>query len=480
VSEQPDTRPDYELILEVPIFAGLSEAEARQLCNSSKRLVVDAGTLIIEEGAVGDSLYILLSGELEVTKRDGDRDILLAVRGPGEVLGEMSIIEQTPRTASVRTTMPSKFLQIGAETLQGLMKSDPAIATSLLRTIGRRLRSTESLLVQSDKLASLGTLAAGLAHELNNPAAAIQRSAVLLSEVLAEWNRQTLGLGRLDMHDAERQLLAELDADLRSPGTARSLDLASQREESRLLAWMEDRSIAEPWELSPSLVAHGWSVERLEGLAARLSAPLVAPIVQWVGLGLAVHDLVDEIQMSSKAISGIVNAVKSYSYVDRAPVQSVDVRRSLEDTLTILAHKLKHGVEIVRTFDADLPPVEAYAGELNQVWTNLIDNAAQAMEGKGRLDLIARRLGDEVEVRISDNGPGIPDDVLPRIFEPFFTTKAQGVGTGLGLHIAHNIIVARHGGRLEVETRPGHTEFRIVLPLHLKAARPRGAEPINR
>ncbi|HWA19460.1 MAG TPA: ATP-binding protein [Devosia sp.] len=465
-----EAKPDYEIIREVPIFAGLTQDEARQLCNNSKRLEVGAGTLIIAEGAVGDALYILLSGELEVTKHDGDREIVLAVRGPGEVLGEMSILEQTPRTASVRTTKPSELLEIGAETLQQLMKTDPAIATSLLRTIARRLRSTESLLVQSDKLASLGTLAAGLAHELNNPAAAIQRSVALLAQTMAEWNRHAMALGTTDTGDAERRILAELEQELSRPGGERPADLESQQQESQLADWLEDRSIPAPWDLAPALVAHGWTAERMARLAGSLPAGIAVPAIQWLGTGFAVYDLVAEIRMSSGAITGIVNAVKSYSYLDRAPVQNVDIRRSLEDTLTILAHKLKHGVEIVRAVDPALPQVEAYAGELNQVWTNIIDNAAQAMDGKGRLELSARQLGDEVEVRIIDSGPGIPEEVLPRIFEPFFTTKAQGVGTGLGLHIAHNIIVARHGGRLDVESRPGRTEFRIVLPLQLRAS----------
>jgi signal transduction histidine kinase len=268
------------------------------------------------------------------------------------------------------------------------------------------------------------------------------------------------------MSEVERGIVAELAEDPSEPRSAPLSVMDAQREESRVLDWLEARSIPEPWDIAPALVANQWSAEGLDGLGARLSPALVAPVVHWLGLSLAARQLVAEIQMSSTAISGIVNAVKSYAYLDRAPVQNVDIRRSLEDTLTILNHKLKHGIEVVRDIDPGLPLVEAYAGELNQVWTNIIDNAAQAMGEKGRLELLARPLGDEVEVRIIDSGPGIPAHVLPRIFEPFFTTKAQGVGTGLGLHIAHNIIVARHHGRIDVDTHPGRTEFRVVLPIH--------------
>ena len=209
------------------------------------------------------------------------------------------------------------------------------------------------------------------------------------------------------------------------------------------------------------------TVERIAPLQKGFAEVRLPIVLRWLGSGLAAQQLMEEIQRASKAISDIVHAVKSYAYLDRAPVQDIDLRQSLEDTLMILNHKLKHGIEVVRAFEDDLPRVTGYTGELNQVWTNLIDNAIQAMEGKGRLELAARRLGNEVEIRIADSGPGISPEVAGRVFEPFFTTKAQGIGTGLGLHIAHNIVVNRHGGRLDFTSRQGRTEFRIVLPLGL-------------
>ena len=191
-------------------------------------------------------------------------------------------------------------------------------------------------------------------------------------------------------------------------------------------------------------------------------------MLQWLRIGLTARQLVGEIRRSAQAISEIVRAVKSYAYLDQAPIQNVDLRASLEDTLMILKHKLKEGVRVEKDFALDLPPIEAYGGELNQVWTNLIDNAVQAMDGKGVLKLQARRIGEEVEVRIGDSGPGIPPEIALRIIEPFFTTKAQGIGTGLGLHIAHNIIVNRHRGRIDFESQPGRTEFRVSLPIRLR------------
>jgi signal transduction histidine kinase len=392
---------------------------------------------------------------------------VLASRKTGEFLGEMSLLEQTPRTASARAVRESELLEIGPESFRAVLENNPSIAATILRTVASRLRSTEASLMQREKLASLGTLAAGLAHELNNPAAAIQRSSAYLREAFETWRRRTVELHALSLSEEERLRLGELEERIIDCGVARG-DEATSREETRLTSALESLGIEEPWEIAPALVAYGWTVERVQPLSGAFPDSHLNPVVQWLGAGLAAQQLIEEIQRSSQAISDIVRAVKSYAYLDQAPVQEVDLRASLEDTLMILRHKIKQGIEIVRDFEAGLPRIEAYAGELNQVWTNIIDNAIHAMDGKGVLEVRARRLGDEVEVRIADSGAGIPPDAASRVFDPFFTTKAQGVGTGLGLHIAHNIVVNRHRGRIDFESRPGRTEFRIALPLRLK------------
>ncbi|WP_084645427.1 sensor histidine kinase [Devosia insulae] len=456
-----------DLIRQVPIFAELNEAEASELWHAGERVNVAPGEVFIREGEQGGSLYIILVGAVEVTKQDGEHEVTLATRGPGEFLGEMSLLEQAARTASVRATEPSELLAIGSEAFRQLLARRPEAAATLLRTVTSRLRSTEASLVQSDKLAALGTLAAGLAHELNNPAAAIQRSTGYLSEAFEGWRRRTVELSMLAMTQEERQGLAELERSIADCRATRCSDAEARRIESRLSQRLEALGIAEPWEIAPAMAAYGWSVERLEPVLAIFAAAHVDPVLQWLGRGLAAQQLMEEIEVASKAISSIVRSVKSYAYLDQAPVQDVDIAMSLDDTLMILNHKLKQGVAVTRMYEPALPRIEAYAGELNQVWTNLIDNAVQAMGGEGRLEVGAKRLGDEVEVLIADSGPGIPEEVGRRIFEPFFTTKAQGVGTGLGLHIAHNIVVNRHRGRISFTSRPGRTEFRIVLPLRL-------------
>jgi signal transduction histidine kinase len=317
--------------------------------------------------------------------------------------------------------------------------------------------------MQREKLASLGTLAAGLAHELNNPAAAIQRSASTLNEMLDTAGRRMGELWALPLNEAERQQLAALETELAGAEEVTGTSAA----EELLMAALEARRIDDPWDLAPALAAFGWTVERLDAELADFEPAHRNAVTSWLGTQLAARQLAGEIGRSGRAIADIVHAVKSYAYLDQAPVQPVDIVQSLEDTLMILKHKLKTGIRVTRAFDPDLPRVEAYAGALNQVWTNLIDNAIDAMEGSGELELRAARKHDGVEVRIIDSGPGIPPEIAARIFDPFYTTKPQGVGTGLGLHIAHNIIVTQHHGRISFDSRPGRTEFTVYLPAAL-------------
>lgn len=460
-----------DIIRQVPLFADLSDVQVAQLGAASRRVAATAGTLVIREGDRGDALLIILSGELEITKHDDDREISLATRKAGEILGEMSLLEQWPRTASARAISDTDLLEVDATAFRRVLEVDPRIATAILKTMAGRLRSTEASLMQREKLASLGTLAAGLAHELNNPSAAIQRSTSYLRAFLDASTKQNAGLARLPLSDAECQRLDTLRHGLSDQRAAP----AAAADEDRVIARLEALGVPEPWEIGPPLAAAGWSVEAIDELGRTVSVSHQSAILAWLGAELGARQLLDEIQRSGKAISDIVRGVKSYAYLDQAAIQNVDVPTTLEDTLMILRHKLGR-IEVVRDYQPGMPRIEVHAGELNQVWTNLIDNAIDAMGGTGVIDIRTRHTGDGVEVSIADSGPGIPADIVGKVFDPFFTTKPQGVGTGLGLHIAHNIVVNRHKGRIDLETRPGRTEFKVFLPERLRTPAPRPAK----
>ena len=459
-----------EELRRVPLFADLSEEDLEQLHGMAEIASHDAGELVLREGAPGDSLYVVLDGELEVTKRHGGQDVVLAVYEAGQFFGEMSLLEQAPRSASVRTLRESRLLIISQAAFETLLSRSPSTSFRILHTVTFRLRSTESMLIQSEKMAALGTLAAGLAHELNNPAAAIRRSAAQLRNTLAERERLAAELSALNNEPQQRETLSALreEAVQRTAAPTPSDPLSLSDRESELQEWLEDHGIEEQaWELAPVLVSSGWGKEELERLPDHFSTAELSIVVQWLAAGSSVYGLLEEVGASAESISEIVKAVKTYSYLDQAAIQDLDIKESLDNTLVILRPRIKVGISVTRDYADDVPLVEAYGSELNQVWTNIIDNAIDAMHGQGELLLRTYKENGTVAVEIVDNGPGISPDLRRRIFEPFFTTKEPGVGTGLGLHIAYNIVVHKHHGRIEVTSRPGETCFRVVLPVRL-------------
>jgi len=341
---------------------------------------------------------------------------------------------------------------------------------AVLHSVVTRLNQNESLLHQQEKMAALGTLSAGLAHELNNPASAAQRSAAQLRGSLQTWQQltQQIEQGALKKNQLAwlEGVTQEASRRFQAPTRLEALERADQSD--RLQTWLEARGIHTAWELAPALTAFGWDVSALERLQAEsadwMEGDSQKLLLEWLGAGCQVMSLFETVLDATERISKIVQAIKSYAYLDRAPVVEVDIHEGLENTLTILKHKLKNGVTVRRVYAADLPRIEAYASELNQVWTNIIDNAIDAMNGKGEIRLRTFAEDDHVVVEITDDGPGIPPEIQPRIFEPFFTTKPPGQGTGLGLHISHDIVANRHHGQILVTSRPGETRFRVILP----------------
>jgi signal transduction histidine kinase len=427
-----------------PIFAEVPDAHLQRLEKQAISMFVHEGEFLITEGDVADDLFVVVSGEFDVTKRSGTSEIPLARVGPGAIQGELAALERGKRTASVQAVTDAQVLRIPYLAIRDLLSSEPDAALGIIRTVIGRLRGMEATLRQREKLAGLGTLAAGLAHELNNPAAAIRRSVDALDRAIAERNA---------LHPPDSLTL------LRPAGRA-PLDALARAD-----AADEIEGLIGDTEMAAALVDAGWTTDELKGAFAGMDPSGAREAVAWLAATATVETLIGEVRMAGDRISEIVGAVKSYAYLDQAPVQRIDVRKGLDDTLVILRHKLKAGIEVTRDYDPDLPEIEAWGSELNQVWTNLIDNAADAMDGKGAISIRAECPDeDEVRVTICDTGPGIPPDVASKIFEPFFTTKPPGIGSGLGLHISHQVVV-RHGGRIDLESAPGRTCFVVTLPV---------------
>ena len=341
-----------------------------------------------------------------------------------------------------------------------------------LRQLELAFLNQELMLRQSEKLATLGTLAAGIAHELNNPAAAIQRAAEQLREVSAGLEEAGLRLRALELTAAAQEALRRLRRRARERAEAPSdLDALGRADrEAAVESWLQERGLRDPWLLAPSLAAQGFDPAALSSLPAVLPGEALPAALQWIATQYAADTLLYEIGQGSARISEMVGALRSYSYLGQAPAQTVDLREGLDNTLVILRSKLKGGISVHREYGTDVPKVPAYGSELNQVWTNLLDNAADAMGGKGEISIRTRREDGWAVVEIEDDGPGIPEEIAPKIFDPFFTTKPPGKGTGLGLSTSFSIVTQRHQGEIRVASRPGSTRFTVKLPITPPAA----------
>lgn len=447
-----------------PLLEGLSDEELQRLMDMAEPVSLRAGDILMKQGEEGDAAYVVISGEFEIQKQSGPSMIKIDVRNPGDVVGEMALLSRDSRNATVIAKSDGEALRIPPRAFEQLLASSSTAAMAVLHWVMARLSQNESLLHQQEKMAALGTLSAGLAHELNNPAAAAQRSAAELSKTLVKWQSLTHQMESTAFQEGQTEWLHDLMKEAarrfespRKIDALEKIDLVDQ-----LQAWLEANGVEAPWELAPALVNFGWNIESLEKLK---SSALFALAIQWLGISCSMMGLLSEIQQTTERLSQIVHAMKSYTYLDQAPLLEVDIHEGLESTLVIMHHKLKPGVSIKREYSSHVPHIEAYASELNQVWTNIIDNAIDAMNGKGEITIRTHAADNQVLVEIANNGPGIPDEIQSRIFEPFFTTKAPGQGTGLGLHISHDIVVNRHHGQLLVASKPGETKFQVILPV---------------
>jgi signal transduction histidine kinase len=453
-----------EELQKVPLFSTLSGGQSSCLA-LGEIIHLEAGKILATEGEPLDLFYVLLEGEMRVSRNYENQAVLMGVTKPGMFLGEISLLLDSPNLATVRTLKPCRLFRLNKDGFWAMLSGCPSVASQIFRTMATRVRNMEGFSQQREKLASLGTMAAGLAHELNNPATAARRASANLREVVD--NLQDCAC---ELHESLQpehwQPLVDISqtaiARLAKPAVLDSV--ARSDREDVLAAWLGQHGVADGWKLAPAFVNAGLDSGELAALAGKLPREALGFAFGWLEASLSLHSLLNEIEGSTTRIAELVKAVKAYSYMDQTPMQDVDVHEGIENTLTMLGHKLKN-VTLTRKYDRAIPRILAYGGELNQVWTNLLDNAVDAVKGKGKICVATFLDDDQVVVEIADNGSGIPPDVQSHIFEPFYTTKGVGSGTGLGLVISSRIVANRHGGEIEFESVPGDTRFKVRLPI---------------
>ena len=451
-------------LLRVPAFEGLPDDQLEWFLSNSREVRLKAGDIYMRQGDPADYMVVILEGRLEARGEKGGETMVIAIES-GHVTGVLPFSRMKTSTFSGRAITESRLLRFPASLLPELVQKMPELAKRLVGVMADRIREVTRIEQQRDRLAGLGKLSAGLAHELNNPASAARRAASQLREILKKIKDASHELGRRDLTPAQKSEVEKLEASLtRIDGPPPDALTASDLED-RIDSLLRSHGQDDLWQLSAGLAKRGVRPEVLEPVFATLEASTARAALVRIAASVEVADLLNEIESSTTRISDLVRAIKEYTFMDQAPLQNVDVVKSLETTLTILNYKLKHGVDVKREYDKVPLLVNSFGSELNQVWTNLIDNAIDAMGGKGELRVRTYRDDGCVVVEIADNGPGIPDDVQPHIFEPFFTTKGVGEGTGLGLDTVQRI-VRKHHGNIQVTSKPGDTRFQVQLPLH--------------
>ncbi|HEX3724341.1 MAG TPA: ATP-binding protein [Nitrolancea sp.] len=438
----------------------LEHSEARELA---------AGEIAVVQDQPADAFWVLLDGEIRFSRTVGGQDVVLEVDDrPGSWGGWLPMFDKVP-TISLRALQPSRVLRIPKVDMQAMLDGGFPLTKHLLIGLYGTMQNVEAIRLQQQKLAALGKLAAGLAHELNNPAAAAGRAAAQLRDLLLSQEERALRLAQqLTADDVDWLLTLKREMMERATSQEPLNPIDQSDREDELLAWLKAHGIERGWDLAPDLVTAGVGTADLEPIVARLPLTSAANAVSWLCTSLSAAALADTVEHSAGRISELVKAIKDYSYMDQAPIQDVDIHDGIENTLKLFVFKFKASkIEIVRQYDRGLPHLTVYGSELNQVWTNLMANAVEAMapQGHGRLTIRTSREDDNVIVEISDTGPGIPRDVQSRIWEPFFTTKGVGDGTGLGLDTTRRIVVRQHHGDISVSSQPGETRFRVCLPI---------------
>ncbi|HXT92699.1 MAG TPA: ATP-binding protein [Trebonia sp.] len=452
------------------LFEKLTDDQLARLCQEGHVEIIESGQ-VFAEGDPAACLYVLIEGEIVTSRRVSGDDVQVSrtnQRGVYSGAYTAYLGDRVPQIYqnSLRVTMPSRFYVMGAECFSQIMNEWFPMPVHLLEGLFIGGQRTREAIGQRERLLALGSLTAGLTHELNNPAAAAVSATSALRERVAGMRSKLKMLAKGKYPAASWEALVDLQQRaVERVAKAPKLDpIETSDAEDAVSDWLEDHGCGDAWQLAPVFVQAGLDPEWLDKVFDMVGEEMIEPALRWLNYTVETELLMNEIEDSTTRVSTLVGAAKQYSQLDRAPYQVVDVHELLSSTLLMMSAKL-NGITVVKQYDKTLPKIPAYAAELNQVWTNLIDNAAQAMNGTGTLTITTSLDDDCVLVEIGDTGPGIPADIQQRIFEPFFTTKPVGEGTGLGLDIAWRIVVNKHHGDVSVESVPGDTRFQVRLPI---------------
>jgi signal transduction histidine kinase len=459
---QPPAGELVRKLRKVRVFEDLPDDDLAWFISQCQERHASPGDIIVREGDPPEFMMVMLEGEMRARAERGSPDGPVFTVQAGEVTGMLPFSRTKVIGVTGRAVSPSHYLGFPVTHFPALFQRLPELVRRLVGLLADRVRSVTRAEQQHEKLAALGKLSAGLAHELNNPSAAARRSAAALRDCLV---RLREAARNTEIGPEDCGLLAEREEEIRStlkPAQFKDEFARVEREEA-IQSWLEAHKVADAWKLSPSLADAGLTDAHLVSFAAAAGASVGPELTRFATL-LEMERIAEELEHSSARISDLIKAVKEYSYMDQGPMQEVDIERGLETTLTIMNHKLKRGITVIREYAPALPKVMASGSELNQVWTNLIDNAADAMNGNGKLIVRTARENDFVLVEIADNGVGIPAEAISRIFDPFFTTKGVGEGTGLGLDVVSRII-KNVGGQISVTSVPGNTRFQVRIPV---------------
>ena len=461
------TNSVFDFLRQVPMFSDLADADLSDLVSECSVVELESGAVLFEEGAIGDAAYVVRQGKIEILKRSGARNVLLGTLNPGDLFGEMALLDDSPRMAGARAKGQTTVVTIGKAEVQSLLKECQSVKDAMFDLVLGRLKSTEAQLRQSERMVQLGTLSAGIAHELNNPASAAKRSSSQLAAAIQSFanaygefaasnpERSTVTLAAELMDQARSHAINPVDIDPFERSDA----------ESECEDWLDSNGVENVWDIACDVVTAGYARSDLEAWATAYRPEISVQLARLIASTVSVATLIDTVEEASGRISGIVDALKSYSFLDQAPVQRVSVPAGIDRTLSLLRSRLNPGIEVDCDFDPGVPEIDARGSELNQVWTNLINNAVDAMAGSGDLAITAQRSPENgVTVTFNDSGHGIPAEILDRVFDAFFTTREPGQGTGLGLHTCYDIVVNKHHGNIVIESEPGNTTVTVSLP----------------